>query len=299
MAKEFTFGVEEEYQLIDPVTGAMRSRSRDMLGTDWTGDLRKEMQESTVEIGSPPCSSAQELRAELSRLRFQTAAAAASLDLEIVAAGTHPFTRWEGQKITADERYVQIEEQYFVDLLLRAGAIRDEKNLYWSIRPHPTYPTLEFRVTDCCLRVDDAVAIATLTRMLVIGLAEGILGDDASPAFSPAAEHALISANEWRAARYGLEAWMSDAEAKSGITPLRESITHLIERLRPRAEAMGEGVALAQVSEILERGNAADRMRRVVAERAGLASLVGWMAAETLVGTGMDRRVAQRTDGDS
>jgi glutamate---cysteine ligase / carboxylate-amine ligase len=60
--KDFTIGVEEEYQLIDPETGELRNRASAVLESDWTGEIREEMQQTTVEVGTRVCTSADDLR---------------------------------------------------------------------------------------------------------------------------------------------------------------------------------------------------------------------------------------------
>ncbi|MGH7128977.1 MAG: glutamate-cysteine ligase family protein, partial [Planctomycetaceae bacterium] len=84
---EYSIGVEEEYQLVDPETGALRSRARDVLETDWSSDIVKEALETTVEVGTSICGSAAEADAELRRLRTQVGTAAAAEGLDVVAAG--------------------------------------------------------------------------------------------------------------------------------------------------------------------------------------------------------------------
>src|SRR5690606_17397692 len=237
----FTLGVEEEYQLVDAESGGLCSRATDLLADCWCPELRPELQETTLEIGTRICNSATELDAELRRLRFQAAIAAATLDCEIAAAGTHPFSRWEEHRTSGAGRYALILERYrriardehnfgmhvhvgippsldriallnptraflphlialaasapyyeaedsgfasyrmvlwrrwpnagmpprlasesdyrsYIDLLIRSDVIADERGLYWGVRPHAHYPTLEFRITDACPNVDDAVA---------------------------------------------------------------------------------------------------------------------------------------------
>lgn len=377
LAMDFTFGVEEEYQVVDPASGALRSRAREVLALDWTDELRKELQETTLEIGTRICRSAAEVGEELARLRFQVAVAAASDELAIAAAGTHPFSRWEGHIRTAGERYDRIEEQFgliardehnfgmhvhvavpegvdrirmlgevrafvphltalaasspyyegedtafqsyrmvlwrrwpnagipprfgspeeyrrYVDLQLATGAIADEKNLYWSVRPHPTYPTLEFRATDVCPSLVDAVAIAALARAIVVAVAEGRLTVSAHPDLSDSAERSILDANEWRAARWGLEARFIDPALGGGAGLAHDCIRALVERVGPIAEGLGDGPALAGIDDILRRGTGAERMRRVREEAGGLSAVMDWLRAETLAGTGLDRRAHDR-----
>lgn len=375
---DFTVGVEEEYQLVDPETGDLQSRARTIIAADWTGEIRKEIQESTVEIGTRICRSADEIGQELKRLRFQTATAAEAQGLEIVAAGLHPTSRWETHTLTEGERYARMARVYgrtvkdehifgmhihvavprpedcihllnaarfylphllalscsspfyegrdtgyasyrmilwrrwpysgvpphfrsraelsaYLKLLLRSGAIGDPRNLYWSLRPHPEYPTLEFRVTDICPRVDDAIAIAALTRAIVASAAEGLLQEDPWPATSSDLTHSILAGNEWSTARYGLDTALVDPATEGGSTLMRTAIWNLVDRVAPIAHALGDGEALDGISTILERGNGADRARRRYGEYRNFPALIAWLAAETMLGTGMDRRGEQRS----
>lgn len=382
MRDEYTIGVEEEYQLIDADTAALRSRASDVLATDWSEELRAELHENTVEIGTPVCRGWTEVRDQLGRQRFQTATTAAAEGLEIAAAGLHPFSRWEGHDIHASDRYqalaerhdriarqVQIfgmhihvgipervdrlplmglvkafcphlvalaasspfmegedtgfasyrsilwrqfpfmgipphfeneaEYQAYLDLLLRSGSLSDRGSLYWSIRPHATYPTLEFRSPDVCPSADDAATLAELVRMVVVGVVEFDLK-------IPGAERGKLSydawgevlrENEWLAGRYGLDAKLVSPTEKGGKMGVRTAVRELLDRLSPVAEAL-EGVdTLRRVDELLERGNGADRMRRVYQEDESFQKVVEWLVRETRLGTGTDRRRKQRASG--
>jgi glutamate---cysteine ligase / carboxylate-amine ligase len=104
MPAEFTIGVEEEYQLVDRVTGALRSRAPAVLAADRTGDLVGEVQESQVEIGTPICGNASEVADSLRDLRFEASYAAAAEEMDILSVGVHPFSGWEDQQMSLDER---------------------------------------------------------------------------------------------------------------------------------------------------------------------------------------------------
>src|SRR5687768_14480001 len=108
----FTLGIEEEYQVIDPVTGALRSEGTTIREADWTGSIIPEFQESTIEIGTPICASAAEAGARLCEARTRAAAVAASEGLGIIAAGLHPFSRWEGHSIPDNDRYRAILDSF-------------------------------------------------------------------------------------------------------------------------------------------------------------------------------------------
>ncbi len=376
MDDEFTIGVEEEYQLVDAGTGALCSRAREVLTTDWSEEIRPELQETTLEIGSRICRSAAALDVELRRLRFQVATTAAVLGLDIAAAGVHPFSRWEVHRLAQEERYRVIAECYgriardehnfgmhihigiparydrirlqnvvrhyvpllialsasspyyegedtgyasyrmvlwrrwpnagipprldsereyraLLELLLTTGAIGDQRNHYWGVRPHAVYPTLEIRVTDVCPRVEDAVALAALVRALIVAIAEGRLREPAADQ-SDGTLSTLLAVNEWRAMRYGLDGWMVDPAAPEGRRPVRSAVLRLVDEVAPVAEELGDGDMPGAIAALLERGNAADRMRRVHAAYGGLGAVVEWVIGETKLGTGLDRRRSQR-----
>lgn len=114
-ADEVTLGVEEEYQIIDPSTRQLGSRSgrvvalaRQAVGDDVTGELYQ----SQIEVGTPVCRTLGEARAELKRLRTAVIAAAARDDALIAAAGTHPTSRWEDQDPTPKDRYFGLLDNY-------------------------------------------------------------------------------------------------------------------------------------------------------------------------------------------
>ena len=187
------------------------------------------------------------------------------------------------------------EDDYarFANLLVRSGAAMDHGTIYWSTRPHLEYPTIEFRIADVCPRVEDAVAIAALARALTAALARGSL-PPLGTGFGDTADAAVISANEWTAARYGLEATIVDPRLAEGSAPIRESISLLVTALEPIAAELGDAAALAGIQRILERGNGADRIREVAPRCEGLPQLVDWLEGESLLGTGLDRRLEQR-----
>jgi glutamate---cysteine ligase / carboxylate-amine ligase len=376
-AAEYTIGVEEEYQLVDAATGALRSHASRMRSEDWTGELIAELQETTVEIGTPICDSVAAAASHLHRLRFQASTVASAQGLAIIAAGLHPFSEWQGHTRPQVDRYRAMEARYgriardehifgmhvhvavpqavdripiinvvrhylphllalsasspffegadtgfdsfrtimwrrwpnsgipprfesmaeftgYVDTLLNAGVMADPWNIYWSARPHPSYPTIEFRVTDACPNLQDALAIVALARALVHAAATGVLHEDPASRLSPVTEQELLRVNEWRAARDGLSAQLIDTLSGSGHEPIRSLIRRLTDRVSRSAEELGDTAAFAHIDTLLERGNAAARLRRRFDEAGTLTSLVDWLIDESRLGTGLDRRSGQR-----
>jgi glutamate---cysteine ligase / carboxylate-amine ligase len=111
-APSLTLGSEEEYQIIDPETRELRSYITEILSGDHLvlGEVKPELHQSMVEIGTRVCTSPAEVRAELVRLRRHVMELAGKKGLVIAAAGTHPFSSWLTQEITPLERYMGVRQ---------------------------------------------------------------------------------------------------------------------------------------------------------------------------------------------
>ncbi len=108
MFDQFTMGIEEEFQIVDPQTRELRSHVVEMLeeGTMLLGEqIKPEMIQSMVEVGTGICKNIDEARTDITRLRSIISSLANKNGLVIVAASTHPISRWQDQKIFDDERY--------------------------------------------------------------------------------------------------------------------------------------------------------------------------------------------------
>ena len=376
--RDYTVGVEEEYQLVDAATGGLRSSARYVLAADWTDEIKPEMQQHTIEVETRVCEGTSCVRDDLARLRFQAAVAAEAEGLRVVAAGTHPFSPALGHPFTDDGVYRAIRDEYrdlaetqsifgqhvhvgvpehvdrtrvsnaaraylpyllaltasspffegrdtgyasFRTLLWRrwprtgapprfesqaelehllrwlteTGCVDGPGRLYWDLRPHHRYPTVEFRVMDVTPRLEDAVAAAALARAVVAGVVEGVL---AEPHLPGAILQPLLGENAWRAARDGTGAEFVDVWSPEPATvAARDAVLGLAERLMPVARELGDAEALEALPGVFERGSAALRARARAAELDGdLGRLALWLADETVVGAGLDRRAAQRVE---
>src|SRR5207253_8372339 len=111
-APSLTLGIEEEYQIIDPVSRELRSYITEILNGDHLvlEEVKPELHQSMVEVGSKVCRSPADLRAELVRLRGLAIDLAARGGLKVAAAGTHPFSNWMEQAITPLERYMGVKQ---------------------------------------------------------------------------------------------------------------------------------------------------------------------------------------------
>jgi len=107
-----TIGIEEEYQIIDPATRELRSYITEILKEESLvlGEVKPELHQSMVEVGTKVCRSPAEVRDELVRLRRLVMDLAAKQGLKVAAAGSHPFSSWMDQEITPLERYIGVRE---------------------------------------------------------------------------------------------------------------------------------------------------------------------------------------------
>ncbi len=107
-----TIGIEEEYQIIDPVTRELRSYITEILKEDSVvlGEVKPELHQSMVEVGTKVCRTPAEARAELVRLRGLVMDLAGKNGLKVAAAGSHPFSSWMEQEITPLDRYIGVKE---------------------------------------------------------------------------------------------------------------------------------------------------------------------------------------------
>ena len=109
---KFTIGVEEEYQIVHPETRELTSYVQEFFDSGRVilkDQIKPEFLQSQIEVGSRICSSIGEVRDEIRRLRREVCKLAESKGLRIAAAGTHPFTSWTTQQVTAGERYTKHE----------------------------------------------------------------------------------------------------------------------------------------------------------------------------------------------
>lgn len=151
-----------------------------------------------------------------------------------------------------------------VQTLIAMGSITDATHIYWDVRLPEQHPTVEFRVADVCLTIDEAVMIAGLTRALARTCYEQALRDEPVPAVRPE----VLRVAHWQAARYGLEGKLFDLGAAE-VVPAHELITRFLMLVRPALEAAGDWDEVsAQVQETLVRGNGAQRQRAAY-QRAG------------------------------
>src|SRR4026207_1384969 len=114
MSHRFTVGVEEEVQIVEPATGELPSHVSELLvsGAPVLGDqIKRELHQSIVEVGTRICADVPELRDEVCRARAGLVKAAERAGLAVAAAGTHPFSHWKDQVLSPGVRYDSIVEE--------------------------------------------------------------------------------------------------------------------------------------------------------------------------------------------
>jgi carboxylate-amine ligase len=164
-----------------------------------------------------------------------------------------------------------------VERLQRAGAILDHSYLWWDIRPHPRFGTIEVRSLDVQPRALDSVAIAGLVQALVRHYGRRY---DHGERF-PEADRFVVGENRWLAARHGLNAPMVDVDSDTP-TSARQCLVELLDRLEDDAAAIDASSALDRIASMVEDGTSADRQLVLHRHGASLPEIVRSVADETL-----------------
>jgi carboxylate-amine ligase len=335
--QDFTIAVEEEFALLDPETLELTNRFEELkagsAGTELDEHLVGELIASEIEIKTGRCESFGEVAERMEERRAQLADLADRFGVALACTGTHPWSRWQDQRIIDTPHYRRNNEilQYvvwrnnsfgvhahigirgadraigvcnafrnvlpellalsasspfvedcvtglhsarteiFTKLFPRAGvpdvyegwsgfedyvhflyetqSIDEHTQLWWSVRPHLAFPTIEVRICDAQPDLDQARSLAALIHSLGARFARAL--DEGEPL--PDLPHRLIEENMWRAIRYGLSGRLIDFD-RGEVVLARARIEALIEWVRPVAEEIGAAPYLA-----VPEGNSAER----------------------------------------
>src|ERR1700734_2276062 len=167
------------------------------------------------------------------------------------------------------------EFEEYMDTLLRAGTIRSIKEVWWDIRPHPDFGTVEIRMADGTPTLREAGMIAAICQSLVQQFDYQLDRGYALP--SPPTW--VVRDNKWRATRYGLDATVITDE--SGTTaPLRDEVYELVRELEPIADRLGCLEELQVASEVLEYGASYERQRAILAHSGDLTGVIDALVTE-------------------
>ena len=344
---QYTLGVEEEYMLLDNESFDLVQHVDTVLSAAQNGELTDrigpELMQSVVEISTPVCKGVAEVDAELRKLRGLVSGIAGERGMRVGSAGTHPFSLFERQRITARDRYRNLVDQLqyvarrelifglhihvavddpekaikvtsalllhlpeflalsanspfwrgeatglassrqmvfaafprsgppprfrdyadyaeVVGQLEKTGCIADYTHIWWDIRLHPRFGTIEVRVMDAVTRVEETVALTAYVQALVKHYAERFDSGAELPSF----HRILISENKWLGARYGLEAPVMDlATGRRNRVPVAQLIRRTLRDIEPHARELGAERELEGIKDILAKGNGADRQLRV------------------------------------
>src|SRR6201996_5550718 len=366
MQPSFNIGIEEEYQTVDPVTRDLRSH----IGTEMLAhgklllheQVKAEMHQSVVEVGTNICPTIKEAREDLFNLRRQMIKLAGDHGLMLVAGATHPFADWRKQEIYPDERYRRVVEdlqtvaranlifglhvhigiedreaairvmntmryflphllalstnspfwrsdntglksyrakvfdkfprtnipdafasysefEAFVNTLIKTNCLDNAKKIWWDIRPHPFFNTIEVRICDLPMRAEETLAIAALIQATAAKLYILHARNQDYRQYS----RALIMENKWRAVRYGLDGKLIDF-GKEAEVPERELILEYLDFIAEVVDELDSHAEIAYIRKILEMGTGADRQLRKFEETNDLKAVVDYMAEETQIG---------------
>jgi carboxylate-amine ligase len=162
-------------------------------------------------------------------------------------------------------------------MLADSGAIVDLGQIYWDLRLSTKHPTLEFRVADVCMTVDEAVLQAGLCRALVRTAREQIGRGVAPPVIRPEA----LRAAKWRAARFGLEDRLFDPFT-FGLLPASDVVHAMLEHLRPALESEGDWEEIHEmVNALLASGSGAARQRAAFTREGRLEDTIDLIVRST------------------
>jgi carboxylate-amine ligase len=336
-ADDLTVAVEEEFALIDPDTFELTNRFEELkeaaAGTDLEEHLVGELIASEIEVKTGRCSSFGEAAEKMAQRRTQLAALADAHGVALAATGTHPWSRWQDQRIIDTPHYRRNDEilryvvwrnnsfgihvhvavrgpdravavcnafrnvlpellalsasspfvedvvtglhsvrteiftrmfprcgvpdaydgwdgfERYVRFLYDTGSIDEHTQMWWSVRPHLAFPTVEIRICDAQPDLREAQSLAALMHALAARFARAL--DEGEPL--PSFPNRLIEENLWRAIRYGLSGTMIDL-ARGEVLPTRARIEQLLEWVAPVAGEIGAAPYLS-----VPAANAAER----------------------------------------
>jgi carboxylate-amine ligase len=173
--------------------------------------------------------------------------------------------------------YGEFEE--FVKLMVKTGCIDNGKKIWWDIRPHPFFDTLEFRMCDVPMRVDETIALAALIQATVAKLYQLHSRNQGFRLY----RRELLMENKWRAIRYGIDGNLIDF-GKQIEVPFRDLMFEYLEVIDDVVDELGSREELKYIRTILDQGTGADRQLRVFHETGDLKDVVRYIIEETEAG---------------
>ena len=332
-----------------------------MLEPSPTGEIKPELMESVLEISTDPCPDIAVAGTQLRALRGQVKETAAREKLTIGSAGTHPFAKWEHQRIVARPRYrdlisalrfVARQELIFgvhvhvgidgpdkaihvangmrvhvpvllalsanspfwrgdatglastrtpifrafprvgipprykdwndyterIEFMVQTRTIADYTYLWWDVRPHPKFGTVEVRVMDSQTHIEHTLGLAALVQALARELSEHFDSGERLSSYP----FEMLDENKWLAARHGLDGELVDLPHRDRVG-IRALARRLLDRMREHAQDLGSTAELEAVEDLLERGNGAARQVVVYEANHDLREVMAEIVAATAV----------------
>jgi glutamate---cysteine ligase / carboxylate-amine ligase len=171
------------------------------------------------------------------------------------------------------------EYERYLDLLIKTNCIDNGKKIWWDVRPHAVYNTLEFRICDLPMRVDETIAIAALFQAIVAKLYKLIKANLGFRLY----RRALIQENKWRAVRWGLDGKLIDF-GKQCEVPVRDLIHELILFVDDVVDDLGCREEVHHIYEMMDRGTGASQQVKVYQETKDLRAVVDYYCDRTMEG---------------
>jgi len=363
--KNLTLGIEEEYQIIDPKTRELTSFISEFLEKGamiFKDQVKPELLQSQIEIGSNVCNNIMELEDDIKSIRSRLGSFVRESNKVIAAAGTHPFSHWRDQVVTDKDRYyglfdsmqyvakrllifgmhihvgisnrnLQIdvmnqmryfmphilalsasspfwlgeptgfksfrsiifedlprtgipenfntyqEYQNYIDILIQSKTIDEPSKIWWDIRPHHTFPTLEFRICDCCTKVEEAIGISALVQALVAKMIQLRLNNQTWRNY----RGSLINENKWRAIKSGVNSNMIDFGKQKEI-PFINLFDEMLEFVDDVVDILGSREKLESLRTLVKNGSSSDRQLKTYNKNKNINDVVDSVIEETLDG---------------
>ena len=340
-----TIGVEVELGLVDEKTmelsSSLSALMENLHSTGEAGQIKPELMQCVLEVNTDVCRTVADAEESLKNQIAVVESVADQMDLRLWWGATHPFSRWDEQQVTEDERYQRLvdllqdmarrlvtfglhvhvgvdtgdkavmvcdrimhhlptilalscsspfweqrdtglasyrskimeglptaglptlmrnwsEYVWLVNHMVDTGFINTIREIWWDVRPHHNFGTVEVRVCDMPGNLQDTLAITALIQCLVKALSDDI----DQGAYQHDCHPMMVLQNKWRACRYGLNARLVDTYTYESFSA-KERIGQLVRRLRPEAEALDCKGYLETCLDIASRPSWSERQRSI------------------------------------
>lgn len=357
-----SLGVEIELALVDHQTGALTSGAQPLLAAIHdlpNGAIKPELMQCYIELNTGVCKTTGEAIGQLQNNLRSLKSIADPLGIELLWSATHPFSSWQNQNVTENDRYQGLvsllqdtarqlvtfglhvhvgvdsgdkavmicdrmlrylpvllaascnspfweardtglhswrtrvmeglptaglppfmrnwsEYVWLINHLVETGFIQSIREIWWDIRPHHNFGTVEVRICDMPGSLSDCGGLVAMIHCLVKKLSdqidEGTYQHDCHPM--------LVRQNKWRAARYGIDAQLVDSKTHE-LIPARKSIQSMADELMPTAQLLGCERELMHLRSVSEQPTWAKRQRDYYQNCKEPKDLIRWMVDQS------------------